>query len=60
MIADVGEPSTYVYFPIQGVLSLVGTTSGVATVEVAVVGNEGVASVSAALGGDGLPYRIVT
>jgi CRP-like cAMP-binding protein len=42
------------------VLSLVGSTSGGATVEVAVVGNEGVASVSAALGGDWLPYRILT
>jgi len=60
VIADAGEPSPYVYFPIQGVLSLVGTTAGGATVEVAVVGNEGVASVSAALGGDWLPYRIVT
>jgi CRP-like cAMP-binding protein len=60
VIADAGEPSPYLYFPIQGVLSLVGTTAGGATVEVAVVGNEGVASVSAALGGDWLPYRIVT
>jgi CRP-like cAMP-binding protein len=60
VIAESGEPAPYVYFPTQGVLSLVGTTSGGATVEVAVVGNEGVASVSAALGGDWLPYRIVT
>jgi CRP-like cAMP-binding protein len=60
VIADLGEPSPYVYFPTRGVLSLVGSTSGGATVEVAVVGNEGVASLSAALGGDWLPYRILT
>lgn len=60
VIADFGEPSPFLYLPTRGVLSLVGSTSGGATVEVAVVGNEGVASVSAALGGDWLPYRIVT
>src|SRR5262245_53827685 len=60
VIADLGEPAPYVYFPTRGVLSLVGSTSGGATVEVAVVGNEGVASLSAALGGDWLPYRILT
>jgi CRP-like cAMP-binding protein len=60
VIADLGEPSPYLYFPTRGVLSLVGSTSGGATVEVAVVGNEGVASLSAALGGDWLPYRILT
>ena len=60
VIADLGEPSPYLFFPTRGVLSLVGSTSGGATVEVAVVGNEGVASVSAALGGDWLPYRILT
>ena len=60
VIADLGEPSPYIYFPTRGVLSLVGSTAGGATVEVAVVGNEGVASISAALGGDWLPYRILT
>jgi CRP-like cAMP-binding protein len=60
VIADLGEPSLYVYFPTRGVLSLVGSTSGGATVEVAVVGNEGVASLSAALGDHWLPYRILT
>jgi len=60
VIADLGEPSPYLYFPTRGVLSLVGSTSGGATVEVAVVGSEGLASLSAALGGDWLPYRILT
>ena len=60
VIAELGEPAPYVYFPTRGVLSLVGSTSGGATVEVAVVGSEGVASLSAALGGDWPPYRVLT
>ena len=60
LIAEAGEPSPYVFFPTEGVLSLVGTTSAGGTVELAVVGNEGVASVSAILGRNLLPFRIVT
>src|SRR5688500_18692285 len=60
MVADAGRAAPYVYFPLEGVLSLVGATSGGATVEVAVVGNEGVASVSAILGRNWMPFRVVT
>ncbi len=60
MVADAGAAAPYVYFPLEGVLSLVGATSGGATVEVAVVGNEGVASVSAILGKNYMPFRVVT
>jgi CRP-like cAMP-binding protein len=60
LVADAGQAAPYVYFPIEGVLSLVGATSGGATVEVAVVGNEGVASVSAILGKNWMPFRVVT
>jgi CRP-like cAMP-binding protein len=60
VIAEAGEPAPYVYFPTCGVLSLVGTTASGATVELAVVGNEGVASVSAILGKNSLPFRVVT
>lgn len=60
VIAEAGETPKYVYFPTEGVLSLVGTTSGGATVEVAVVGPEGVASISAVLGKQWLPFRVVT
>jgi CRP-like cAMP-binding protein len=59
LIAEAGQPASYVYFPTEGVLSLVGTTSAGGTVELAVVGNEGVASVSAILGRDLLPFRVV-
>lgn len=60
VIAEAGTASPYVFFPTEGVLSLVGTTLGGATVEVAVVGNEGVASISAILGKHWLPFKVVT
>ena len=60
LIAEAGEAPPYVYFPLEGVLSLVGTTSSGATVELAVVGNEGVASISAIFGRQWLPFRVVT
>jgi CRP-like cAMP-binding protein len=60
VVAEVGQVASHVYFPLAGVLSLVGTTGGGATVEVAVVGNDGVASLSSVFGGSGIPFRVVT
>lgn len=60
VVAEAGQAAEYVYFPTDGVLSLVGTTESGGTVEVAIVGREGVASVSAVLGRNKLPFRIVT
>jgi CRP-like cAMP-binding protein len=60
LVAEAGEAAPYVYFPTEGVLSLVGTTAAGGTVELAVVGNEGVASVSAILGRNWLPFRVVS
>ena len=40
-------------------MSLVGTTSGGNSVEVAMVGREGIAGVADVLGGRPLPYRLV-
>jgi CRP-like cAMP-binding protein len=59
ILADARETAAFVYFPSQSVLSLVGATEAGATVEVAVVGREGVASVSAAFGPPRLPFRVV-
>jgi CRP-like cAMP-binding protein len=59
LIAEAGEAAPYVYFPTAGVLSLVGTTSLGATVELAVIGSEGVAAVSSILGPNHLPFRVV-
>jgi CRP-like cAMP-binding protein len=60
LIAEAGQPAPYVYFPMQGVLSLVGTTSEGSTVEVACVGSEGAASLSSVLGRNLMPFRIMT
>jgi CRP-like cAMP-binding protein len=60
VIAEVGDTLPYLYFPIEGVLSLVGTTENGATVEVADVGREGMAAVSAIFGSRTLPFRVVT
>jgi CRP-like cAMP-binding protein len=59
IVAEAGQPAEFVYFPVDAVLSLVGATEGGSTVEVAIVGREGVASVSALLGRNRLPFRIV-
>jgi CRP-like cAMP-binding protein len=59
LIAEAGHAARYVFFPTEAVLSLVGTTAGGATVELAVVGSEGVASISAVLGKNWLPFRVV-
>ena len=60
VVAETGQVASHVYFPLAGVLSLVGTTGGGATVEVAVVGNDGVASLSSVFGGSSIPFRVVT
>src|SRR5688572_23108702 len=60
LIAEAGQSAPFVYFPVEGVLSLLGTTQGGGTVEVAVVGNEGVARISDILGRNWLPFRVVT
>jgi CRP-like cAMP-binding protein len=60
VVSEAGQNAEFVYFPTSGVLSLVGTTEAGGTVEVAIVGREGVASVSAVLGRNRLPFRVVT
>jgi CRP-like cAMP-binding protein len=59
VLTEAGQPSHHLYFPTTAVLSLVGITEAGGTVEVAVVGREGVASVSAALGQRRVPFRVV-
>ena len=49
----------WAYFVDAGVVSLVAETSRGQSLEVAVVGREGVAGFADALGGRGLPYRLV-
>lgn len=60
VLAEAGAALPFLYFPYEGVLSLVGTTESGGTVEVADVGREGVAAVSAIFGNRSLPFRVVT
>jgi CRP-like cAMP-binding protein len=55
----VGEQTTHAYFPVEGVISLVGGTTGGDTVEVAAVGREGVAGAFGVLGNRPSPYNLI-
>ncbi len=46
------KPIEYVYFPINGIISLVNVTQNGGTVEAATVGNEGMVGIPVLLGGD--------
>jgi CRP-like cAMP-binding protein len=52
---DAFEPARYVYFPTTATLSLVALTRAGATLEVCIIGSEGIAGVGAILGGTS-PY----
>jgi CRP-like cAMP-binding protein len=52
------DRAEWVYFVESGIVSLVAGTSSGQSLEVALVGNEGVAGFSDALGGHRLPYRL--
>ncbi|MBD2744975.1 Crp/Fnr family transcriptional regulator [Coleofasciculus sp. FACHB-1120] len=50
VLFEVGEPLEYVYFPYQAIISSLSTMSDGSMVEVALVGNDGVAGLLPALG----------
>ena len=52
VIYEPGEPIRHVYFPHQAIVSLVSTMSDGSTVEVGVVGNEGMVGIPVVLGGN--------
>jgi CRP-like cAMP-binding protein len=52
-------PAEWVYFVESGIVSMIASTTGGQSVEVAVVGREGAAGVADALGGEALPYQFV-
>jgi CRP-like cAMP-binding protein len=53
------EPISHAYFPLSGVISLVMTLKGGETVEVATVGNEGLAGTPLVLGAERGPLKAV-
>jgi CRP-like cAMP-binding protein len=60
LIAEAGQLGPSVYFPTEAVFSLIGRTANGNTVELAIVGNDGVANLSAIFGSNWLPFRVVT
>ncbi len=50
ILFETGQPIEHVYFPTSGIISLLAETNGNSTLEVGVIGNEGVAGISAFLG----------
>ncbi|HUQ25275.1 MAG TPA: Crp/Fnr family transcriptional regulator [Burkholderiales bacterium] len=54
-----GEQLDHVYFPVQGIVSLLYVTQGGNSAELAVVGSEGMIGVSLFMGGETTPNRAV-
>lgn len=57
ILFEAGGRVTHAYFPLSGMVSLVSTTPGGRSVEVAVVGLEGMVGLPAVLGDGGSPYH---
>jgi cAMP-binding proteins - catabolite gene activator and regulatory subunit of cAMP-dependent protein kinases len=53
------EPVHHVYFPLNLVISLISLTKEGETVEIGMVGNEGLAGAAVLLGADTIPYRAI-
>jgi CRP-like cAMP-binding protein len=53
-----GDQIHYVYFPISGLMSLLSTTETGSTVEVAMVGNEGIVGLPVILKNKMIPYEV--
>jgi CRP-like cAMP-binding protein len=59
ILFEVGQPMDHMYFPCSGIVSLLTEVNGGSTIEVGIIGNEGVANVSAALGATVSPTRAI-
>lgn len=59
ILYETGDPLNYVYFPHQSLLSLVSLLKNGYSVEVGMVGNEGMVSISAFMGGSTSPYQVI-
>jgi CRP-like cAMP-binding protein len=59
ILHELGEPVRHAYFPVNGMISLLSTTSEGNTIGIATVGNEGMVGVPLILGTDILPYQAV-
>lgn len=57
VLCDAGKPMRYVYFPVEGFISLVAVVDGSPGVEVGMVGREGMLGAHMALGADSAPVQ---
>lgn len=59
ILYEPGQPIPHVYFPNSGVISWLGVDDGGSTVEVATIGNEGMAGFRVLLGADTSPAKVM-
>jgi CRP-like cAMP-binding protein len=57
VLFEAGMPQSHVLFIDEGIVSIVSTMADGATIEIGIVGNEGLAGFGAVLGVDSTPYR---
>ena len=58
VLYELGERIDYTFFVMSGMISLFATTEDGSTTEISLIGNEGVAGISALLGVNEAPYRM--
>lgn len=56
---DVGDAVRHAYFPKGGMLSLLSTTEAGRTIEIGMIGNEGMAGIPIILSSDAAPYTVM-
>ena len=59
VLYDAGDAIRHLYFPMGGMISLLSTTRDGASIEVGMIGNEGVAGLAVLLGINRAPYRVI-
>ena len=59
VLYESGDTLNHVYFPIDGIVSLLSSMENGASAEISVVGNEGVVGVAVFMGGESMPSRAV-
>jgi CRP-like cAMP-binding protein len=58
-VYEAGSETSHLYFPTEGIISMLEVTEDGSTAEIAVVGNEGVVGISVFMGGKTTPSRAV-
>jgi CRP-like cAMP-binding protein len=58
VLLPAGEQARYAYFPTAGIVSIVAATGDGSTIQVAMIGREGVAGLIGVLGRQGCPYDL--